>query len=164
MEREFESRQQATSGRRKVRYLAGREVHDVPPGTLAEVLSDVRGGQVFEFALSRFLIEFHSDPDPVSRLQRISDEPELAPNRFLNAILGAAGEHLAQRWELGEPPQWTAMPERFMDQPYFINRHLPKSQLFQESPSAFRRRRIFTIAEPLVCSTMALDLWTFNMV
>ena len=164
MARDFETRQQATSGRRKVRYLAGQEVHDIPPGTLAEVLSDVEGGQVFEFVLARFLVEFHSDPDPASRLQRISDEPALAPNRHLNAILGAAGEHLARRWDLGEAPQWTTRPERFMDEPYFINSHLSKRQLFEESPPAFRRRRILTVAEPLVCSEKTMDLWSFDMV
>jgi hypothetical protein len=141
MSRDFETQQEAVSGRRKVRYLAGQAVHDVPPGKLAEVLSDVRGGQLYQYALSRFLIEFHSDPDPASRRRRISDEPELAPNRCLNAILGAAGEHLARRWDLGEPPQWTARPERFMDQPYFMNSHLPKSRLFEETSTHLHRRR-----------------------
>lgn len=164
MSRDFEAQQEAASGRRKVRYLAGQAVHDVPPGTLAEVLSDVRRGQLFQYALSRFLIEFHSDPDPASRRRRISDEPALAPNQCLNAILGAAGEHLARRWDLGEPPQWTARPERFMDRPYFMNPHLPKSRLFEESPTAFRRRRIFTVAEPLVCSEDTMNLWTFDLV
>lgn len=147
-----------------MRYLADQPVYDVPPGTLAEVLSDVRGGQLFEYALSRFLIEFHGDHDPSSRRRRISDEPELAPNQRLNAILGAAGEHLAQRWDLGEPPPWMAKPERFMDQPHFMNPHLPKSRLFEESPPAFRRRRIFTVAEPLVCSERYLILWTSELV
>jgi hypothetical protein len=147
-----------------VRYLADQPVYDVPPGTLAEVLSDVRGGQLFEYALSRFLIEFHGDHDPSSRRRRISDEPELAPNQRLNAILGAAGEHLAQRWDLGEPPPWMAKPERFVDQPHFMNPHLPKSRLFEESPPAFRRRRVFTVAEPLVCSASTMNLWTFDMV
>jgi hypothetical protein len=142
MSRDFEAQQEAASGRRKVRYLAGQAVYDVPPGTLAEVLSDVRRGQLFQYALSRFLIEFHGDPDPASRRRRISDEPELGPNQCLNAILGAAGEHLARRWDLGEPPLWTTRPERFMDQPYFMNLHLPKSRLFEESPTAFRAKQL----------------------
>jgi hypothetical protein len=164
MSRDFEAKQRAASGLLKMRYLAGQIVHEVPPGTLAEVLDDVRRGHLFDYALSGFLREFHGDPDPASRRRRISDEPDLAPNRCLNAILGAAGEHLARRWDLDEPPPWTAPPERFMDQPYFMNPHLPKSHLFEESPPEFRRRRIFTVAEPLVCSESYLNLWTSEFV
>ena len=51
-----------------------------------------------------------------------------------------------------------------MDEPYFINSHLSKRQLFEESPPAFRRRRILTVAEPLVCSEKTMDLWSFDMV
>lgn len=54
--------------------------------------------------------------------------------------------------------------ERFMDQPHFMNPHLPNSRLFEERPPAFRRRRIFTVAEPLVCSADTMNLWTFDPV
>jgi hypothetical protein len=65
---------------------------------------------------------------------------------------------------LGEPPPWMGRPERFMDQQHFMNPHLPKSRLFEERPPAFRRRRIFTVAEPLVCSADTMNLWTFDLV
>jgi hypothetical protein len=162
--REFEARQVAATGLQKVRRLGGSIVHDVPPGTLAEILADVRQGDLYENALARFLVEFHTDPDTESRRARIEDEPDLAPNPVLNALLGAAGEHLAQRWGLGEAPAWTIRAERCLDRPYFMNVGLPKSQLFQESPPAFRRRRIYTIAEPLRCSDSKLSLWTFDYV
>jgi hypothetical protein len=162
--REFEARQVAATGLQKVRRLGGSVVHDVPPGTLAEILADVRQGDLYEHALSRFLVEFHTDADKESRRGRIEDEPDLAPNPVLNALLGAAGEHLAWRWGLGEAPAWTGRPERYLDRPYFMNVAVPKSQLFQESPSAFRRRRIYTTAEPLRCSERNLSLWTFDYV
>jgi hypothetical protein len=85
-----------------VRRLGGSIVHDIPPGTLAEILDDVSQGGLYEYALARFLVEFHTDRDAESHRRRIEDEPELAPNPVLNALLGAAGEHLARRWDLGE--------------------------------------------------------------
>jgi len=162
--REFEARQTAITGLQKVRRLGGSIVDDIPPGSLAEILDDVRQGQPYEHALARFLVEFHTDPDPESRRRRIEDEPDIAPNPVLNALLGAAGEHLAQRWHLGEAPAWTSRPERYLSRPYFTTVSVPKSQIFQESPSAFRRRRIYTIAEPLCCSDSNLSLWTFDYV
>lgn len=162
--REFEARQVAATGLQKVRRLGGSVVDDIPPGTLAEVLDDVRLGHLYDHALARFLVEFHTDPDPESRRRRIEDEPDLAPNRVLNSLFGAAGEHLARRWELGEAPAWTARPERYLDRPYFMNVGIPKSELFQQSPPAFRRRRIYTVAEPLRCSENNLSLWTFDYV
>lgn len=162
--REFEARQTAITGLQKVRRLGGSVVDDIPPGSLAEILDDVRQGDLYDQALARFLVEFHTDPDPESRRRRIEDEPVLAPNPVLNALLGAAGEHLAQRWNLGEAPAWTRRPERYLDRPYFANVGISKSELFQQSPSAFRRRRIYTIAEPLRCSESNLSLWTFDYV
>jgi hypothetical protein len=162
--RDFEARQIAATGLQKVRRLGGSVVYDVPPGTLAETLDDVRQGDLYERALARFLVEFHTDPDPESRRRRIEDEPDLAPNPVLNALLGAPGEHLARRWELGEAPAWTGRPVRYLDRPYFTNVDISKSELFQQSPPAFRRRRIYTIAEPLRCSDSKLNLWTFDYV
>lgn len=162
--RDFEARQRAITGLHKVRRLGGSVVDDVPPGTLAEILADVRQGDLYEHALARFLVEFHTDPDSESRRRRIEDEPDLAPNPVLNALLGAAGEHLVRRWDLGEAPAWTGQPERYLDRPYFTNVGIPKSELFQQSPPAFRRRRIYTVSEPLRCSESNLSLWAFDYV
>lgn len=162
--RDFEARQRDITGLQKVRRMCGSVLYDVPPGSLAEILADVREGQVYEYTLARFLVEFHTDPDTESRRRRIEDEPDLAPNAVLNALLGAAGEHLAQRWNLGVAPSWTARPERYLDRPYFTTVSVPKSTLFEQSPPAFRRRRIYTTAEPLVCSAHHLSLWTFDYV
>ena len=66
-----------------------------------------------------------------------------------HAFLGATGEHLARRWNLAIP-SWTQEPSRFLRRPYFTT---PieglKALLIAESPIAFRRRLIFTEAEPL---------------
>jgi hypothetical protein len=133
--REFEAKQTAITGLQKVRRLGGSVVDDIPPGSLAEILDDVRQGHPYEHALARFLVEFHTDPDTESQRSRIEDEPDLAPNPVLNALLGAAGEHLARRWDLGEVPAWTSRPERYLDRPYFMNVGVPKSERFSAKPA-----------------------------
>jgi hypothetical protein len=66
-----------------------------------------------------------------------------------HASLGGVGEHLARRWNL-TIPAWREDPSRFLHRPYFTT---PleglKALLLVESPIAFRRRLIFTEAEPL---------------
>ncbi len=118
------------------------------PDTLAEVARRVRcGDQAFDFALSEFLDAFYCDP---SRRQAMIDAtPELLLDPTRNAMLGAVGEHLARRWGL-EIPVWTRDPRRFLKRPFFTtNLEGLKALLLIESPIAFRRRLIFTEAEPL---------------
>ena len=64
-------------------------------------------------------------------------------------MLGAVGEHLARRWNLAVPA-WTNDPRRFLHEPHFTTpiENL-KAMLLAQSPQAFRRRLIFTEAEPL---------------
>ena len=64
-------------------------------------------------------------------------------------MLGAVGEHLARRWGLAVPA-WTNDAKRFLHEPYFTTpiENL-KAMLLVQSPLAFRRRLIFTEAEPL---------------
>jgi hypothetical protein len=58
-------------------------------------------------------------------------------------------EHLTRRWDLAVPA-WTNNPRRFLHEPYFTTpiENL-KAMLLAQSPLAFRRRLIFTEAEPL---------------
>ena len=76
-------------------------------------------------------------------------EPERLSDPQEHALLGAVGEHLARRWHLAIPA-WADHPSRFLHRPYFTT---PieglKALLIAESPIAFRRRLIFTEAEPL---------------
>lgn len=139
--RDFETEQEAATGLRKVRRLGGSVAYGIPPGTLAEVLADVRDGDLHEFAMSRFLLEIYKDTDAKTRRLRIEDEPDLAPNPVLNALLGAAGEYFAQRWDLGEAPAWTLRPERYLNRPFFELVGIPESDLLQQSPPASPRCR-----------------------
>ena len=61
------------------------------------------------------------------------------------------------RWNLGDPPAWTEHPARFLARPWFLGPERMKGFLLAESPSAFRRRFIFTEAEPLRRARMPRD-------
>jgi hypothetical protein len=118
------------------------------PNTLAEVARRVSGGAAFGPTLSEFLDEFYMNPE--RRAAMIADAPPLLADARDHAVLGAVGEHLARRWNLPAVPTWTDHPSRFLHEPYFTT---PienfKAKLLAESPLAFRRRMIFTEAEPL---------------
>ena len=68
--------------------------------------------------------------------------------------MAVSAEHLARRWGLAIP-EWSNDPSRFLARPYFTS---PldgfKALLLAESPLAFRRRLVFTEAEPLRRATM----------
>ena len=118
------------------------------PNTLAEVARRVSAGAAFGPTLSEFLDEFYMNPP--RRAAMIAAEPPPLPDTRDHAVLGAAGEHLARRWNLLTVPAWTDHPSRFLHEPYFTTpiENL-KAMLLAQSPLAFRRRMIFTEAEPL---------------
>jgi len=70
------------------------------PQTLAEVAQVARARAVdFAMALNEFTDEFYLDhPDKTAQQQRIDPVPELVGDARIDAWIGAAGEHLAQRW------------------------------------------------------------------
>jgi hypothetical protein len=160
--REFETWKEAKTGLQKIRKLGGSVVHEIPPGTLAEVMDDLRRGQAYSYAINGFLIEFDTDTDDDSRRKRIEDEPSLAPNPVLNALFGAAAEYLSQRCNLGEAPAWSRRPERYLSEPCFLSMYMPKSDAFRQSPPAFRRRGLYTHDKPMQCTRDTLSLWSFE--
>lgn len=118
------------------------------PDTLAELARRVRAGeQEFWPALREFLDEFYLHP--ARRAAAIAAAPAALDDPVQHALLGAVGEHLARRWGLAIP-DWTDDPTRFLKRPYFTSPIEDwKARLIVESPIAFRRRMIFTEAEPL---------------
>src|SRR5215475_1478197 len=122
------------------------------PQTLADVAQRAR-----EFppelytALNEFADEFYSDhPDKAAQQRRIDAIPEPAGEPLIDALIGAVGEHLAQRWGL-RVPDWTQRPIHFaLEEPRFLpNSRALRGALIVESPPAFRSRLLFTGAEPL---------------
>jgi len=105
-------------------------------------------GYGFVDAISEFLDEF-CNSRPSERQQMIGDEPDFTGVAFQDAYVGAVGEHLARRWGL-DIPIWADDPRRFLDRPRFPEgMEFAKPVFIRDSPIAFRRRLIFTEAEPL---------------
>jgi hypothetical protein len=127
------------------------------PGTLAEVQRLVREGEKLRFCLAGFLDQFYADREPASRYTRIADDPGLSGDARVDALMGAIGEHLSRRWQLGPAPAWTDDPARFLSRPWFMGPERMKGFLLVESPMAYRRRFIFTEAEPLRRARMPRD-------
>ncbi len=125
------------------------------PATLADVvqryLAEGAGEEgAFAVALDEFLDAFYAEESPARRQTMIDDEPRPIGVERLDAYIGAVGEHLARRWGLGIP-SWSSQPWREVAEPWFVGMMGTglSGLLLVESPIAFRRRRIFTEAEPL---------------
>jgi hypothetical protein len=132
------------------------------PGELAEALqrAPVKGrmdAAILRVAIAEFLDTFYLDPDPDNRKRRLTRTPTLIQDPNVDAFMGAVGEHLCSRWALGQAPGWTEAPERFLKRPAFMGPERLKPFLLMESPTAFRRRLIFTEAEPLRRARMPRD-------
>jgi hypothetical protein len=123
------------------------------PHTLAEAVRRIAAGEDQGVALSEFLDTFYFALQREGRAAAqacIDDAPQATPDPVLQAWIGAVGEHLALRWGL-RVPAWTNHPSRFLQRPYFTCERLEgfKAMYIAQSPTAFRRRLIFTEAEPL---------------
>ena len=107
--------------------------------------------------LREFLDEFYRELRAGAAAPLIAEEPVAVSIAEEHALIGAIGEHLARRWGL-PIPAWTGDRSRFLRRPYFTT---PieglKALLIAESPIAFRRRLIFTEAEPLRRARMPAD-------
>lgn len=138
----------------------------IRPGTLVQVLQLVREGEKLRFCLAGFLDDFYGDANIGSRARRIFEDPGMTDDPRTNALFGAIGEHLALRWNLGNPPAWTNERQRFLDRPWFKGPERMKGFLLAESPLAFRRRFIFTEAEPLRRASMPRDgrWWAYETI
>ena len=119
------------------------------PKTLAEVAERLKSGEDFSVLLPEFLDTFYGALADGRAQELIDQEPRALDDPIEHALLGATGEHLARRWKLSTPA-WSNDPTRFLASPHFTT---PleglKALLLVASPLAFRRRLIFTEAEPL---------------
>jgi hypothetical protein len=122
------------------------------PQTLADVSRRARESPPELYtALNEFADEFYLDhPDKAAQQRRIDAIPEPASEPLIDALIGAVGEHLAQRWGL-RVPDWTQRPVHFaLEEPRFLpDSRALRGALIVESRPAFRSRLLFTGAEPL---------------
>jgi hypothetical protein len=122
------------------------------PETLREVgTAVIAGTKSFGEAVDEFVDAFYLDhPDKIRQQRRLDDAPAIVGDAFIDAWIGAVGEHLARRWGL-DVPEWTRRPERYrLSLPRFIpDSTALRPTLLVESPPAFRSRMLFTFVEPL---------------
>ena len=79
----------------------------------------------------------------------IASEPSLLGRQPFDAYIGVVGEHLSRRWDLAIRA-WAENDGRFLTEPWFPDDlQLMKPIFLRNSPIAFRRRLLFTEAEPL---------------
>jgi hypothetical protein len=120
------------------------------PKTLAEAVGwTIEGVDVFAVMVDEFLDAFY-EADAATRAAMLRDEPPRLGQEREDAFVGAVGEHLARRWGL-PVPEWATRDNREVNEPWFVGKMGIglSPMLLSESPIAFRRRRIFTEAEPL---------------
>lgn len=122
------------------------------PQTLADVAEIARqNSSEFPMALDEFVDEFYLDhSDKMAQQRRLDVIPPSVADPSIDAWIGAAGEHLAQRWGL-RVPNWTQRDFHFaLQEPVFLPPDIAlRGVVIVESPPAFRSRLIFTRAEPL---------------
>ena len=119
------------------------------PATLADVAHRRNAGEELGPLLVGFLDSFYNDLRDGTAQAALMEPPETLAEAREHALLGAVAEHLARRWGMAIP-DWSNEPSRFLKRPYFTSPLQGlKALLIAESPLAFRRRLIFTEAEPL---------------
>jgi hypothetical protein len=122
------------------------------PQNLREVADvTVAGTKSFADAIDEFVDAFYLDhPDKARQQRRLDEPPIFVGDSFIDAWIGAVGEHLASRWNL-EVPAWTRRSEHNrLSRPTFVpDSKALRGILMTESPPAFRSRMIFTVIEPL---------------
>ena len=131
------------------------------PQTLAEVAEIARQNPSdFAMALDEFVDEFYLDhPNKIAQQKRLDVIPCSVGDSEIDAWIGAAGEHLAQRWGL-KVPNWTSRTLHFaLQEPVFLPANPAlRGVVIVESPPAFRSRLIFTRAEPLARARFPADV------
>lgn len=121
------------------------------PHTLAEAVDRIANGEPREKAFAEFLDHFYGLAERRLRSETLRDEPPLAGDVRLNALVGAMAEYLAKRYG-ADVPSWTSGEQRVLREPWFTTeRPGPgiNEYLWHSSPAEFRSRNIFTEATPL---------------
>jgi hypothetical protein len=121
------------------------------PQSLKEAVQRIMAGEEERIAIAEFLDTFYLAHGQTAEQQAMIDSPpQISGRQPLDAYVGAIGEHLARRWGLPTIPFWVEAECRFLDTPFWVDDlQLMKPILLRDSPIAFRRRLIFTEAEPL---------------
>jgi hypothetical protein len=127
-------------------------VLNAKPKSLAEVAALAReDGDCFGLASGEFGQAFYLAKDKAAQQAMLDLVPVPIGDPKNDAWLGAIGEHLAQRWDLEVPP-WTQEVAFMGEQKpsFWPDEAQARDIQIVETPPAFRRRLLFTYAEPLM--------------
>jgi hypothetical protein len=122
------------------------------PKSLADVAEITCGNpDWFHYALYRFLETFYLEHDRHTQQAMLDPAPVPLDMDWTDAWIGATGEHIAQRWSF-RVPRWTQEgPFMGIGKPDFWSiEPVARDIEIVETPPAFRRRLLFTSAEPLM--------------
>lgn len=132
-----------------------------PPGTLAEVARRRAAAPAAPLwrPLGEFLDAFYALD--VDRPAMLSERPSAEIAADEAAYLAGVAEHLSALYDLA-PPAWIEESGFFLDRAYWPE---ARGRAFEaiclvESPTAFRRRFIFTEAQPLRRKAGPRPAWT----
>jgi len=122
------------------------------PRSLADVAELIRENpDWFSQAMYQFQEAFYRERDRGAQQAMLDPAPVPLERAWNDAWIGAVGEHMAQRWSL-TVPRWTqegpfmgnGVPDFWSTEP------TARDIEIVETPPAFRRRLLFTAAEPLM--------------
>jgi len=119
---------------------------------LETALERVRRGIPLDDAFENFLDAFFLASTPEAKLEILSARPTLTGDLRLDALAGAAVDHLARQHSLASVPKWTYEPERFLEHPWHMCAYEDlgrREYLTFASPAEFKTRNIFTVERPL---------------
>lgn len=119
------------------------------PKTLCELASYVQEADGWSHASRAFLDAFYSSRKD-ARQAMIDDEPPLTGDLYFDAYVAGMAELLACDYGLATPEWSWSNRVRFLRKPVFPSKlEKMKAYLLSSTPSAFRRRLIFTGDAPL---------------
>jgi hypothetical protein len=122
------------------------------PRSLADVADLIREHpDWYGFTMLKFETAFYAEASRAIRQGMLDPAPIPTGNARNDTWIGAVGEHLAQRWDL-KVPLWTQAPAFMGDlMPRFWSAEPTARDIaIVETPPAFRRRLLFSWAEPLM--------------
>lgn len=109
------------------------------------------GGPPLRHHLCEFLDAFY-EAAPEARGAMLAREPPPTGHAGEDAYLGGVAEHLALLWDAPVPPWADDAARRVSREPHYVggpHGALLSRALLAESPVAFRKRFVFTEADPL---------------
>jgi hypothetical protein len=107
--------------------------------TLAETAERIIRGMESQHCIKEHIDVFNR----LHRSDLFEQEPKLTGHSALDAYFAGLAEHAATILDV-DPPAWVEAPTRFLSRPFFMGGPGMRTVALVETPSAFRRRNVFS--------------------